>query len=946
MTCIRFRLAIGLASLFGMVDPSHRAIGAEPSAASQAASGINANSEDVLASLPQRFLDADTDEVPDFQRHVIPLMGRLGCNGRACHGSFQGRGGFQLSLFGYDFQADHEALMDDSTGRVDVDDVDESLILYKPSDADAHEGGKRFDLGSWQHHVLQRWIESGAKYAGDEPQRLARLEVIPSEIRFDRPGQQISLKAIAHWQDGSREDVTPLSRFSTNDEAVAAIDSSGHVTADASGDTHVVVYYDNAVVAVPVLAPRTSQLDQAGQDLRALAGKSAHPIDQLVLKKLDKLGIAPSAVCSDEEFIRRATLDVTGVLPAANDVRAFLADASADKRHRLVDQLLDSPAYAAWWATRMSDWTGNSDEQLNNVLPVRGAATRLWHRWLQQRFASNMPYDQIVEGIVTAESREPDESYTDYCESMTQACQAGSEDRFAERSGMPLYWTRLNFRKPEERAIGFAYAFLGVRIECAQCHKHPFDQWSKNDFDQFASLFSPIQYNGNRVAKDAQDEREKLLESLKLSSDLKGGKLRQAISKLGQKGETVPFGELLVNVRGVSPKVLQQRKKAKALGRKLPPLKTPSGKILGAEDMVQLDEDPRPELMQWLRSPDNPYFSKAIVNRVWSNYFSAGIVDPTDDMNLANPPSNGPLLDHLANQFIANGFDLKWLHRTILSSETYQRSAQTHPSNASDLINFSHHVPRRYPAEVIYDAITLATAGTEQADQLRDGIGQLAIADGKPRLRNRQDFALQVFGQSLRETNCDCDRSDSPSLLQSIYLMNDADMHKRLTSKDGWVAEACRSVGIDPPKPQGGDAGKAVQRQIETAKKQIAARITQFNREPEKSQKRKRPGLQKQYNAMKKRLARLNVTMPPLRQLIEDPDSWTDASPAIAMSTAKSSDLNELLDEAYLRTLSRFPDAEEREIAGEFITQAESPSDAIQSFVWALVNTKEFILSH
>ena len=750
-------------------------------------------------AINSRFSQAGTDEVPDFQKHIVPLMGRLGCNGRACHGSFQGRGGFQLSLFGYDFAGDHAALMEDNTGRVDVEDVDESLILAKPIDADMHEGGKRFEKGEWQYRVLRNWIADGAKYDRESFQQLEKLRIEPSEIQFHSDDQSVELKALAHWADGTVEDVTPLCRFSTNDESVAAIDENGLVRSGESGDTHVVVYYDNAVVPIPVLRPISAALLAKGQrenQNRSLASKPAtQQVDVLVKQKLDKLGIVASDLCTDAEFIRRASLDITGVLPAANEVRAFLEDTSAEKRGELVDRLLDSPAYAAWWATRFSDWTGNSEEQLNNVLPIRNVGSKLWYTWLKNRLDENVPYDKIIEGIVTATTLEADENYIDYCREMTKAC-GGDFDRFAERDGMPLYWARRNFQKPEDRAIGFAYAFLGVRIECAQCHKHPFDQWSKQDFDDFAQLFSIVRSgNANVVSPESKKLRDKLNNELTGGKKLRGGDLRRAIQKAASSGKVVPFGELYVTARGLTPNQKKQREIAKKKGRKLPPIKVPAGKILGHEDKLELSADPRPALMQWLRDESNPYFAKAIVNRVWSNYFSVGIVNPTDDMNLANPPSNAELLDYLASQFIAHDFDLKWLHREIVNSDTYQRSSQANETNVDDRENFSHHIPRRLPAEVVYDMVVLATGSSDKAAQLRSDLNQMAIADGKTRRRNNSDFALELFGQSIRETNCDCDRSNAPSLLQSIYLRNDAEMYNRIADRDGWVTEVCKDSG-------------------------------------------------------------------------------------------------------------------------------------------------------
>ena len=893
-----------------------------------------------VAPLSERFAKAQTKAVPDFQKHVMPLLGRLGCNGRACHGSFQGRGDFQLSLFGYDFKGDHKALHAENTGRVDIEDIEESLILSKPTDADMHEGGKRFDKGTWQHHVIRRWIETGAEMQHEQPLKLEQLEIVPKEVLFSSNSEAVELRAFAHWEDGCVEDVTELCRFSSNDDSIAEIDEHGHLKSGEQGDTHVVVYYDNAVVAVPVLRP-------VGPLLQSHAKK---PIDKLIQQKLDKLGVEPSAICTDSEFVRRASLDITGILPTSDRVREFLDDDSPNKRQKLVNELLESPGYAAWWATRFSDWTGNSEEQLNNVLPIRGAGTRIWHEWLRTRLDDNVAYDDIIAGIVEAKSRDEGESYLEFCENMTEACKPGKEAKFAKREGMPLYWARQNVRKPEEQAIGFAYTFLGVRIECAQCHKHPFDQWSKDDFDHFAKLFAPIRYNANAAGgSEGKKVREELLANVTDGKKLKGGELRKAIYAAARNGETVPFGELLVNTRGVSDKVKKARAQAKKKGRKVPKLNIPEGTILGG-DPLKLDKDPRPELMKWLRSPENPYFAKAVVNRIWSNYFGIGIVDPTDDMNLANPPSNAPLLDHLAEQFIANDFDLKWLHRYIVSSDAYQRSADSNATNKMDRLNFARHMPRRLPAEVVYDSVVLATGSDRKTSGIRSEVDAMAIAEGKPRERNKQDYALEVFGQSIRETNCDCDRSDSPSLLQSIYLRNDTEMHKRLADKDGWVAQACRSMGVPGPKASNDPKQIAAKRQAMSMRKQIVARLVNFNKTPRERQKRNRASVEKQYRNAEAKFRKFGYALPPLKELIANPKAWLTedlepAGPKLAAGT-EARTIDELVEDVYLRTLSRFPDQEETKVSVNFIEESETTADGIQSLLWALVNTKEFIISH
>jgi len=879
---------------------------------------------ETLPGLEVRFASEETTETPDFQRHVTPLLGRLGCNGRACHGSFQGRGGLQLSLFGYDFAADHAALIAENTGRVDVDDADESLIIAKPTDADRHEGGKRYDKGSWQHNVIHRWIASGASFDQQEPATLDKLEVLPKEILFGQSGQQVQLRAIAHWQDGSSEDVTGICRFSTNDDSIAAIDEQGLVTANAAGDTHVVAYYDKAVVPVPVMRPIT---DLVGSRYPAVATRTV--VDTLVVDKLRKLGVVPSEVCSDTDFLRRVRLDLTGTLPSPAEVESFLGDTSSNKRADLVERLFSTPEYAAWWATRFSDWTGNSEAQLNNALPVRGTASKLWFAWLRKRIAENVPYDQIVAGIVTAQSRMPNEDYKDYCASMTAACQTGNGDEFAKRDGMPLYWARRNFRTPDERAIGFAYAFMGIRIQCAQCHKHPFDQWSKDDFAQFGKLFQPI-IAGNGTSPESKQQREEMMAELKLAS-LRGGDLRRKISDLIREGKTVPFPELYVRTSNGRPNNRQKGKRA--------PVVYPTGKLLGVERTVSLDRDPRDRLMDWLRAEENPYFSKALVNRVWANYFGVGLVQPTDDLNLANPPVNEPLMSYLAEGLMTNQFDLQWLHREIVLSDTYQRSWQTNDTNESDQRNFSHYIAHRLPAEVVHDAVLVATLGDAKAAQLRDSLAGRAIAGGlAPINRGQSNFALSVFGQSIRETNCDCDRSDDSNLLQSVYLRNDAEVLARLSDKNGWVSQVCRSLDVAPPKATA--TGNASQN--DKLRKGLERKLIQRQQQLKKLNEKQ---LEKNGDQLKAEIRRLRDRLATMGGDIQDADADSASTPdAVAASQPQA--IQQAIRQAYLRTLSRYPEPSELETSVAYVADSPNIAEGLESVLWSLINTKEFILNH
>jgi hypothetical protein len=869
----------------------------------------------VLPPIDKRFSTADGEEQPSFQRHVVNLFGRLGCNGRACHGSFQGQGGLQLSLFGYDFKADHDALFDKDSPRIDLDDPDESLIIAKPTDEDMHEGGKRYDKGSWQYHVLRRWIESGAKLE-PQPDVLLRLEVAPAEISFREKDEQIQLTAVAVWEDGSREDVTPLCRFRSNDQQVAQIDETGLVTAGDSGDTHVIVSYDNGVTPVPVLQPVSDRVAGKYPDVPAPT-----EIDRLVVAKLRKLGIVPSDLCSDTEFLRRVRLDMTGTLPTPQEVEQFLADAAPDKRSRKIDQLLDTPAYAAWWTTKLCDFTGNNDDQLVNATPMRGQAGKEWYDWIYRRVADNMPYDQLAAGIVTARSRRPGQSYLEYCEEMSDLNRSGSDKSFADLPSMTHYWSRRDFREPDARAIAFAYSFMGIRIQCAQCHKHPFDQWSKDDFHQFKNFFAGVVANGRTAAPDGRKQYAQLVQDLGLK-DKRGNDLQRELPKLLKQGKTIPFPELYVSTgSGAKPANRTAQK-------------TNTAKLLGGDvvDLADYD-DPRTVVMQWLRDKDNRFFARAFANRVWASYFNVGIVHPSDDLSLANPPSNRALLDYLARGFIENDFDMKWLHRQIAGSRTYQLSWQSNETNRADTRNFSHAIPRRLPAEVVYDAIQQATASSERVAQLSADLDGRAIAipsAGTRYNRAREAaYALTVFGRSTRESNCDCDRSEEASLLQTVYLQNDQDVLQLIDiRKGGWLEELADKLQPQRRSPPATTAN--AERQAQNLRRQLAAAELRMEKLVKAGSQDAAEQLRRRIAAMQKQLKQLE---PPPK-----PERVVDTAPAV--------DQQQIVRDAYLRTLSRYPSDTELNTSLQYIAAADDPVTGVRDLLWTLLNTKEFIVNH
>jgi hypothetical protein len=708
-----------------------------------------------FASSPLRAGDATVAVGKvDFERHIMGLFGRMGCNSGSCHGSFQGKGGFRLSLFGYEPEKDYRAVTRDLQGRrIDRNDADHSLILLKATGQVEHGGQKRFGKESRAYQLLRSWIAQGARWTKGSG-AVAALRVAPSEYAFDGVGQTGRLRVVARFTDGSEEDVTSLSDFRSNDDGVAAVDPAGVVKSIRAGDTAVITSYRGNVLAVRVLVPGRLPAGTTYPDVPV-----ANFIDDAVFNKLRRLNMLPSPVCGDATFLRRVTIDTIGTLPTPAELRDFLADDAPDKRARKIDALLAHPMHAALWATKFCDITGNDTDQLeNNGQPlVRPKMSQMWHDWFRKRIAENRPYDQIVRGVLCATTREgkDPEEYLKSFKDLEAAAAQGFDTPYAERATLDLYWRRQGNVAPEQWGEKAAAAFLGVRLECAQCHKHPFDRWTQNDYRAFANVFGKVSVG---ISPEAQKLYRPEIEERGKAARTKGAPL------------SLPLREVFI---GGKPRVLTDPDTGKPLAAKAPG---------GPEIVAGKTEDPRVLLFQWLRRPDNPYFARSFANRVWAHYFGIGIVQPADDFSLANPPSNPQLLAALARAFVDSAFDIRKLERAILNSRTYQLASTTNATNRVDRTNFSHAYVRPMMAEVVVDVVNAALGVTEKFGTDAPA-GCRAIEIGASRLQNPAvAYAFRIFGRPPRSSACDCERAMEPGLSQKLFLMADGTLIAKLQS--------------------------------------------------------------------------------------------------------------------------------------------------------------------
>jgi hypothetical protein len=636
-----------------------------------------------------------------FPRDIIPVLTKAGCNTGGCHGKAEGQNGFKLSVFGFDPQADQEAIASQARGRrLFLPSPEKSMLLLKATSLSPHGGGQRMEVGDLRYRRLLRWIEEGAKYVADTAPPIVRVEVEPAEqILLAKQSQQLRVWAVD--AAGIRRCVTTEAEYESNAAPIAGVDGRGFVQAsDIPGEAAILARYLGHVTVCRVTIPRP--------DVQFARPPEVNFIDKLAWDKLQRLGIEPSGLCDDATFLRRAHLDIIGTLPTADEARAFLADASTDKRAKLIDRLLDRPEYADYWTMRFSDLLRVDQSK---ITPQGAVAVT---RWLHKQFAENRPYDAMVRDIVTAKGN-------------------------LKAEGPAAFYK--GFDTPDATARSISQVFLGVRIECAQCHHHPSDRWGQDDYYALAGLFSGLS-----------------------RKQVPGG------------------GEAIVPLAATDQKHPRS-------GAVIP------AHALGAAPVTFAPfDDRRVHLAQWMTADDNPYFARLIANRLWAHYFGRGLVEPIDDLRVTNPATNEPLLAELAAHMKAVRYDLKAFTRTLLNSRLYQLSSVTTASNLADEQNFSHAANKALPAEVLLDAICQATGTPESFQGWPAGTRAIEIWDSK-----LPSYFFRIFGRPVRATVCECERSNEPSIAQALHLMNSPEIMAKIRHRDGTAAGiAASSAEPDP----------------------------------------------------------------------------------------------------------------------------------------------------
>ena len=659
---------------------------------------------DQSAELPIAVSNAAVRNPVSFRLDVMPVFTKLGCNAGTCHGAARGKDGFRLSLYGFDPEGDYYRLTREMPGRrIDLALPEQCMLVEKATGEVSHSGGKLLDKDGAYYEAIMEWLRDGAPNDPGEVPAVARLEVYPPNavLEGDKAQQQMTVRAV--YSDGSDRDVTDLAYFLSSNDNSARVDQTGLISADKRGEAFVMARFETHTVGIPVIVlPADNEF--VWQDT-----PENNYIDRAVNRKLKTLRIQPSGLCSDAEFIRRASLDICGVLPSIDELNSFVADPDPEKRSKLVDQLLERKEFVEIWVMKWAELLQVRSSQI-----VSYKATLLYYNWLKEQIASNVPVDQMIIDLLSSEGGTFSNPATNYFEN--------------ERDTLKI-------------SENVAQVFLGMRLQCAQCHNHPFDRWTMDDYYGFAGFFARI---GRK--KTHNDPREQLIFS-------RGG------------------GE-------VKHPVTQQNMAPKFLGGETPDVK---------------NKDRRRVVAEWITAPENPWFSKNMSNIVWAHFFGRGIVDEVDDVRVSNPPSNPELLEELGQKFVEYHYDFKQLVRDICTSQTYQRSTQTNMTNQTDVSNFSHASLRRIRSEILLDVISQVTETQNKFRGLPLGARAVQIADG-----NTSNYFLTTFGRSSRGSVCSCEVKTNPNLSQALHLINGETIHNKI--RDGGLLKHQLDTGWEVEK--------------------------------------------------------------------------------------------------------------------------------------------------
>lgn len=637
-----------------------------------------------------------------FRLDVMPVFMRAGCNTGSCHGAARGKDGFMLSLFGYDPNGDYHRLTRELTfRRINRALPQESLLLEKSIGAVPHTGGKRFEAGSEYYQTLLEWLQHNApnEGEGDTPKVLA-VELYPPQLVLEGTGATQQMTVRAKYSDGSDRDITKLAVFLSNNDNSATVSPDGLVTAGARGEAFVMARFDTHTVGSQVLAL------PAGLEYTPPSVPPNNYIDELVNAKLNKLRILPSEICSDEAYLRRATLDITGLTPTAEEYSTFLGDADPQKRAKLVDRLLERKEFSEIWAMKWAELL-----MIRSTITVSNKSAFLYANWLTEQISNNVPLDKMVRELLGAKGGTFKNPQTNFYQIETDTLKL---------------------------AENVAQVFMGIRTQCAQCHNHPFDRWTMDDYYSFAAFFSQV------GRKTGEDYRELIV------FNSGGGEVAH------------PVG-----------------------GRVMPP------KFLGGPTPDLQGRDRRVAMADWLTSAENPYFAASVANRVWHHFFGVGIVEPVDDVRASNPASNPELYRTLGQKLTSYNFDFKQMVRDICGSQAYQRSTERNASNAGDELNFAHARVRRVRSESLLDAISLVTDTKDKFPGLPVGARATQIADG-----GTSTYFLTTFGRAARQTCSSAEVKTEPTLSQALHLINGDTVRQKIRA--GGLIDRLTAEGKTP----------------------------------------------------------------------------------------------------------------------------------------------------